>query len=287
MKIPDNTKIQSVDLIIKNLERSLQFYNELLGFKIIERSDDKAYLSSNGKYPYIVYLEGNPNVKPMDRHSAGLYHTAFRFPDRESLGKTFLHLHENNVKFYGFSDHIVSEAIYLGDPDGNGVELYVDKPKSEWEWQMGQIVMDTLPLNLNVITNAVKNRKEPWNGIDERTEIGHIHLRVTDLMKAEKFYSNLLGFNVTNSNYEGALFMSAGGYHHHIGTNIWSSANGTLLEENSLGLKSFTIKTGNSVYINEIKENAGKNGIEYFETNKLQNGIHIKDFDDINVNLIA
>ena len=113
MNIPDNTKIQSIDLIIKNFNQSLNFYNEMIGFRVIEKSDDNAYLSANGKYPYLIHLEENKSAKPVNRHSAGLYHTAFKFPDRNSLGMTFLHLHGNKVKFHGFSDHIVSEAIYL------------------------------------------------------------------------------------------------------------------------------------------------------------------------------
>jgi catechol 2,3-dioxygenase len=258
----------------------------MIGFRLIEKSDGNAYLSANGKYPYLLNLEVNKNAKPLDRHSAGLYHTAFRFPDRNSLGMTFLHLHENKVKFHGFSDHIVSEAIYLGDPDGNGVELYVDKPKSEWEWQQGQITMDSLPLDLSKITNEITDKDKQYSGVDEKTIIGHIHLRVTELFKAEKFYSNFIGMNITNSSYNGALFMSAGGYHHHIGANIWSSANGSYRNEDELGLKSFTISIPDSNYINELKNKSKQNGFEYIDVSK-NNGIQVKDLDNIRVKILV
>jgi len=169
------------------------------------------------------------------------------------------------------------------DPDGNGIELYVDKPKNEWVWNNEQIEMNTLPLDLRVLTNELENRDEQWKGIDENTMIGHIHLRVTDLFKAEKFYSHVLGFNITNSGYGGALFMSAGGYHHHIGTNIWHSANGSTHKDNSFGIKSFSIKISDSDYIEEIRTNAKQKGLEFIE---LKDGISIKDYDNINVNII-
>ena len=158
MKIPDNTHIQSVDLIVKELNQSLDFYNNKLGFKIVDKSNGKAYLSANSKFPYLISIEENVNAEAEKRNSAGLYHIAFRFKDRKSLAKTFLHLHEIGMKFLGFSDHIVSEAIYLMDPDGNGIELYVDKPKNEWVWNNGQIEMDTLPLDLRVLTDELENR---------------------------------------------------------------------------------------------------------------------------------
>jgi catechol 2,3-dioxygenase len=289
LKIPDNTIIQSVDLIVKDLKRSLNFYNDLLGFRTIEQTKNIAYLSSNGEFPYIISIEENQHAKLVNRNSAGLYHTAFRFPDRKSLARTFLHLHEKGIKFHGFSDHIVSEAIYLGDPDGNGVELYVDKPKSEWHWINGQVEMETLPLNLTVLTNEIENRDEPWNGIDKNVVIGHIHLKVSSLFKAEKFYSNILGFNITNSSYSGALFMSAGGYHHHIGSNIWHSSNGISLNENSFGLKSFTIKIPDSEYINELRSYLKKNGLEFLDISQdhKTTGIQLKDYDNINVRIIS
>ncbi len=278
MKIPDNTKIQSVDLAVKNLDETLNFYKNFLWFQIAESNGKTIYLSANGKLPYLIGLHENPDGKYTTTDSTGLYHIAIRFPGRKELAKVFLRLFENKTKFQGFSDHLVSEAIYLADPDGNGVELYTDKPKETWNWKLGQIEMDTLPLNLQVLTNSIEDDDLKSDLIHPDTEIGHIHLKVSNLMKAEKFYSHLLGFSITNSGYPGALFFAANGYHHHIGTNIWSSKNAPPPPDNALGLQSFTIKLPDENYIKSISEDAKNSGIEI---GKLNDGkIILHDFDN-------
>ncbi len=278
MKIPVNTKIQSIDVAVKNLDKTLNFYKNLIGFQIAERDGKNIYLSANGKLPYLIGLHENPDGKYSSGNATGLYHIAIRFPGRKELAKVFLHLFENKTKFQGFSDHIVSEAIYLADPDGNGVELYTDKPKETWNWKLGQVEMDTLPLNLQVLTNSINDDDMKSDLIHPDTDIGHIHLKVSNLLKAEKFYSHLLGFSITNSGYPGALFFAANGYHHHIGTNIWASKNGAPPPENSLGLQSFTIKFPDENYINSVEENAKSSAIEI---GKLNDGkIILHDFDN-------
>ena len=192
-----------------------------------------------------------------------------------------MRLFDNRVKFQGFSDHLVSEAIYLADPDENGIELYADKPRSEWVNTMGQIEMDTLPLNLSLITAELKDDNSEWQGIHPDTDIGHIHLNVSDLHKAQKAYSLLMGMNVTNSMYNGAMFFSAGGYHHHIGTNIWSSRNGSPAPDNTLGLINFTIKIPDEGYIKELESRFSEAGLI---VNPYKNGtIEILDFDKIKI----
>ncbi|MDQ3022209.1 MAG: hypothetical protein M3R36_16800 [Bacteroidota bacterium] len=167
--------------------------------------------------------------------TTGLFHLALRFPNRIELARVFLRLFDNKLKFQGFSDHLVSEAIYLTDPDGNGVELYADKPRELWEWKMGEVQMDTLPLDLSKITGELDD-KEVWNGIHPDTDLGHIHLNVSDLFQAEKIYNDIIGFNVTNSSYPGAKFFSAGGYHHHIGTNTWQTRKGIATKREFSGI---------------------------------------------------
>jgi catechol 2,3-dioxygenase len=278
MKIPDNTKIQSIEIAVKNLDENLNFYKNLIGFQIAKRNDKTIYLSANGKLPYLIGLHENPDGKYPSGDSTGLYHIAIRFPGRKELAKVFLRLFENKTKFQGFSDHLVSEAIYLADPDGNGVELYTDKPRETWNWKLGQVEMDTLPLNLQVLTNSIDDDDLKSDLVHPNTEIGHIHLKVSNLLKAEKFYSHLLGFSITNSGYPGALFFAANGYHHHIGANIWSSKNGTPPPDNSLGLQSFTIKLPDENYIKSIEDSAKNSGIEI---GKLNNGkIILHDFDN-------
>jgi catechol 2,3-dioxygenase len=260
MKIPDNTKIQSVDLKVQDLKNSLNFYADLLGFRVIEEKNNIALLSATGGHPYLISLKEDKSAALRPRGTTGLFHTALRFPDRKELARVFLRLFENKVKFTGFSDHLVSEAIYLNDPDGNSVELYADKPKELWQYKMGQIEMDTLPLDLSVITNELDDRNL-WNGIHPDTDIGHIHLNVSDLHKAQEVYSMLLGFNITNSSYRGALFFSAGGYHHHIGVNTWSSAGGKPAPKNSAGLEGFTISIPDEKYMKVIHDRAEEAGI--------------------------
>ncbi len=285
MKIPDNTKIQSVELRVKDLDRVFNFYSGLIGLKEIERKDSASFLSAGGKYPYLVKLVEDKNAVQRPYNTTGLFHTAIRFPNRKELARVFMRLFKHKIKFQGFSDHIVSEAIYLADPEGNGVELYADRPREEWKWENGQIEMDTLPLNLSVLTNELDD-PEVWNGAHHDTDIGHIHLNVSNLLKAEKIYSHMIGFNITSALYPGALFMSAGGYHHHIGANTWQSNKGTPPPDNAAGLISFTVKIDNPEYLRHVEDlakSAGINIIESAEENP--DGITILDFDKTKIHL--
>jgi catechol 2,3-dioxygenase len=261
MKLPGNTKIQSYTLRVKNLDEMCSFYEHMLGLKVSLPNGNDAPLSVDGNGNPLLILKEDKEAKFKSRNYPGLYHVAIKFPDRESLAKEFLHLFDEGLKFHGFSDHLVSEAIYLADPEDNGIELYVDKPRSEWTWKLGEVAMSTLPLNLNVLTDTVKDRSEEFRGIDPRAGIGHIHLQVSSLDKAKKFYSEILGMDITSSSYSGALFFSAAGYHHHIGTNIWHSKNSSPLLEDSTGLISFTINIPDKNVIEEIIERAGKEGL--------------------------
>ena len=270
MKIPDNTKIQSVDIKVKDLTRSLTFYSEQMGFKIISQTNETAMLSATGDLPYLLKLNEIPNAVYKPDGTTGLFHIAIRLPSRKELARVFLRLFEKKVKFQGFSDHLVSEAVYLEDPDENGIELYCDRPKAEWQYKMGQVEMSTLPLNLNVLTNELDDRNV-WNGIHPDTDIGHIHLSVSDLNKAQEIYSMMLGFNISNSTYPGALFFSAGGYHHHIGANVWSSRNGKPAPENSTGLNEFSIHAPDEKFIQFVQANAESENliIKQFDGNSL------------------
>jgi len=275
MKIPDNTKIQSVDLRVRNLNNSLNFYSNLLGLGEIARGDDYSLLSANGKNPYLIKLVEDKNAKLRAPNTTGLFHIAFRFPNRKELARVFMRLFNKKTKFQGFSDHLVSEAIYLPDPDGNGIELYADKPKEIWEWKLGQVLMDSLPLDLSVITRELDD-PQIWKGIHPDTDIGHIHFNVSNLFKAEKFYNDMLGFNVTSTLFPGVLFVSAGGYHHHIGANVWSSNKGHSPDDNSLGLINYTIKIPDKSFLNLIEEKAKDSKI----TVDAEEGfLNIHDFD--------
>lgn len=284
MRIPDNSFIQSIDLRVRNINESINFYSYLLGFKIEEKKRNQVFLSADEERTYLISLTEAENLKPRNPKDPGLFHTAFRLPSRKELARVFLRLFNNKIKFQGFSDHLVSEAVYLSDPDGNGIELYTDKPRSEWEINAGQVVMDTLPLDLSKLTSELDD-PGLWNGIHPETILGHIHLNVTDLYNSEKFYSHILGFNVSNSQIPGAKFYSAGGYHHHIGTNVWNSEKGRKYDEKSAGLMEFTVKIPDQKYIEYIKENLRKSDLCVKPESSGE--FHVKDFDGITVKIIS
>ena len=281
--IPDKTRIQSIDIRVRDLKDSLNFYSDLNGFKIVDQNDFEAILSSTGVLPYIIKLTEDKSAPVRIKGSTGLFHMAFLFPNRKELARVFMRLFKNNIKFQGFSDHLVSEAIYLSDPDGNGVELYTDKPRDQWQESHGQILMDTLPLDLSKVTSELDD-PEIWNGIHPDTTLGHIHLNVSELKKAEEFYNEILGFRITNTQFPKALFLGAGGYHHHIGSNTWMLDKRAKADENSLGMTSFTIRIPDDNYINLISERAEENKLNVFSDNK---SVLIKDFDNINIRIIS
>jgi catechol 2,3-dioxygenase len=169
----------------------------------------------------LVELHEKPGVRPVARRGhIGLYHFAILLPDRAALGRFVQHLAALGA-YAGMSDHFVSEAVYLTDPDGLGIEVYADRPRSAWKAVDGQLSMTTIPLDVADVVAAAGG--EPWTGAPPGTVIGHIHLYVRDLDEAAAFYHDALGLDKTVWNYPGALFMSAGGYHHHLGTNTWAA----------------------------------------------------------------
>ncbi len=220
--LPDETQIGYVHLQVSNLERALRFYETLVGLKRVFQDGNTVYLSASGKPPIHIILSEFSGARPKPARSTGLYHTAIRFPSRRELAKVFFRLYRNNVAFQGFSDHLVSEAIYLADPDENGVELYSDRPRKEWAMKDNQVQMATEPLDLDKLVAELSEDDKSANVVGLGTDIGHVHLHVSDLKSSEDFYANLLGFDVTQRSYPGALFLSAGGYHHHIGVNVWA-----------------------------------------------------------------
>lgn len=216
--LPNETRILSVTLRVADLDRALGFYADALGLTAQIGADGAALSADAG--PAIVRLVEDRTAVPRPARATGLYHHAIRFPSRAALATVLRRLIERRTRFQGFSDHGVSEAIYLADADGLGVELYRDRPRHEWPVDgAGGIDMVTVALDLDdLLTESAPS----WPGIAAETDIGHIHLHVSDLRRAEAFYSDLLGFSVMQRSYPGALFVAAGGYHHHIGLNTWA-----------------------------------------------------------------
>ena len=239
--MPAGTHIGSLDLQVANMEQALDFYGAGLGLQLIEREGDRASLSATGLPPYLLALQELRSAIPAPRTSTGLYHVAIRLPDRPALARLLRRLLDRRVAFQGAADHGVSEALYLADPEGNGIELYVDRPPQAWPRQGDKIAMTSDPLDIRGLLGEAADGGAAWVGIHPETVIGHIHLKVADLDSTEHFYHGLLGFDVTQRDYPGARFFAAGGYHHHLGTNIWESRRGAPPPANSTGLLTYFI----------------------------------------------
>jgi len=239
--LPTDAHIGHVEMKVSDLERSLAFYASLLGMQVLQRGEAQAQLAPSGTQSLIT-LKALPDAQRKPPRSTGLYHVAIRLPDRHALGATFQRLLDQRYPLQGAADHLVSEALYLADPDGNGLELYTDRPRSVWPKVNGQIGMATDPLDT---AGLLATASSGWEGIHPATDIGHIHLHVTDLERAEAFYCNLLGFEVTQRSYPGALFISAGGYHHHLGLNIWAGRGAPPPPPEAVGLGSFSLAIPN------------------------------------------
>ncbi|MCM3568564.1 VOC family protein [Neobacillus mesonae] len=241
--------VGEVTIKVKNLDYALTFYQNIIGLKVLEKTDHQAVLTTDGQTPLLT-LEQPDNAASKEARTAGLYHFAILLPSRADLSVFLRHLLQTGYPL-GAADHLVSEALYLNDPDGNGIEVYRDRPSSEWVWKNGLVEMATEQLDAEGILGA---SHAEWSGLPEGTVMGHIHLHVGDLQKAEEFYTKGLGFNVV-SYYPQAVFMSTGGYHHHIAINTWQGAGAKTPAENSVGLKWYTL-----VYPDEAeRENVIKN----------------------------
>ena len=220
-RLPDATHLGRVRLQVADLDRSIAYYETVIGLRVLDRGDGVATLGPQGAGNVIVELRAKPGVRQVARRGQiGLYHFAILLPDRASLGRLIAHLAAVGIHA-GMSDHFVSEAIYLQDPDGLGIEVYADRPRSEWRSSDRQLAMTTNPLDVNDVVRA--GGGVPWGGAPAGTVIGHVHLYVRDLDEAAAFYHEALGLDKVVWGYPGALFMSAGGYHHHLGTNTWAA----------------------------------------------------------------
>ncbi|WP_028782368.1 VOC family protein [Thalassobacillus devorans] len=237
--------VNHVNIKVQNLERSLHYYQEVIGFKVLEQTANKVKLAADGK-TCILSIEQPENVIAKQRGTTGLYHFALLVPRRSDLANIVHHLIAKGIRI-GSSDHLVSEALYLNDPDGNGIEIYVDRDPSAWKWKNGEVAMTVDPLDFADLLQE-GNSDEPWKGLPAGTVMGHIHLHVSHLQEAEEFYTKGLGFEVVNRFGDQALFISAGKYHHHIGLNTWAGVGAPEPSENSVGLDSFTIILPNEEY---------------------------------------
>ncbi|MBP1307493.1 catechol 2,3-dioxygenase [Paenibacillus sp. 1182] len=248
--IHDNTKIGQVSLKVSNLERSIQFYTEVVGFQLLRQTADTAELTVDGKHALLIlnYIE-NAVILPR-QSAAGLYHFAILLPNRVALGLSLRNLLAHEIEI-GQGDHDVSEALYIHDPDNNGIEIYADRPHDQWKKDAnGFYMMGTDPVDAEDLVAISENL--PWPGLPEGTVIGHVHFHVSNLLKAQQFYCDVLGFDITCRYGSSALFVSAGGYHHHMGLNIWAGEGAPPAPEHAAGLDYFELIVPDQNELNAI-----------------------------------
>ena len=220
-RLPPATHIGAVRLQVADIARSLGYYERVLGLRVVRRDESGVALAPAGTESPLLELRERRGARPHPkRGQLGLFHFAILLPDRASLGRLVRHLSDIGA-YAGMSDHLVSEAIYLTDPDGLGIEVYADRPRDRWQYAGRELQMATIPLNVQDLVAA--GGSERWSGMPNGTTIGHVHLHVGDLEQAATFYHEALGFDKVVWSYPGALFLSAGGYHHHLGTNTWAA----------------------------------------------------------------
>jgi catechol 2,3-dioxygenase len=233
------THVGAVSLTVADLARSLRFYGDVLGLRPVERSAGSTLLVATDEAP-LLHLVELPGARPKPARAAGLYHFAILLPGRPDLARWLRHVLASGWPLQGWADHGVSEAIYLADPDGNGIEVYSDRPRAEWPVSNGELQMVTEPLDAQGLL-ALTDGAADWQAMPAGAVIGHVHLHVASIPQAQAFYCDVLGFDVMQRYGPSALFVSAGGYHHHIGLNTWAGVGAPPAQTGSAGLRFFTI----------------------------------------------
>ena len=266
MAIHPDTSMGTVDLTVARLPRSRDFYERALGLRAAETERGTMTLGVDGE-PALLELTADAAAAPAPRRSAGLFHFAVLVPSRRDLAVALRRLADARVALDGASDHLVSEALYLHDPDGNGIEIYRDRPRDDWPHIDGGLEMATIPLDLDDIVTELPPASARDALAPAGTRMGHVHLKVSDLDEAEAFYAGVLGFDVTVKGYAGALFVSAGGYHHHLGLNTWHSRGADPQPPGSIGLRSFEVVLPDGGELDRILARVREAGIAFEQTN--------------------
>lgn len=262
-RLPDFTRMGPVTLAVADLERSINFYTGPLGMTLLGTSGDTHTRASVGVAGRpLLHLQERRNARPQPNFSTGLYHVAILVPSRSDLGRVLINLARHDYRLQGASDHLVSEALYLADPDGNGLEIYRDRPRDQWRWQGDTVAMAVDPLDFEGVIRSAGDPNEPYTGMPERTTIGHVHLRVGDITVARQFYVDVLGFDAV-ATMPSALFVSAGRYHHHLGLNTWHSKGAPPPPEDSVGLLEYTIVVPDQAALDAVSDRLARAGLRY------------------------
>lgn len=231
------TFVANVTINVTDIKRSTEFYQHVIGFQVLLQSENEVQLTADGKTALLTLVQPE-NVSRKQPRTTGLYHFAILLPSRQSLASIVPHLVNQGVQL-GSSDHLVSEALYFADPDGNGIEIYRDRLPEEWTWKEGSVEMTVDPLNFEDL--LTKENVLPWTGLPENTVMGHIHLHVDDLQAAENFYTQGLDFEVVTRYGHQAIFIADNKYHHHIGLNVWNGIGAPRPAAHSAGLVHYTL----------------------------------------------
>ncbi|MVN71105.1 VOC family protein [Listeria monocytogenes] len=274
-EISEELRLGEVVLNVGHLKEMAGFYQEVIGLKLLEENERMVRLGVSGSDEALLVLKKIDNAVVPEVPRIGLFHTAFLLPTRESLADVLLHLAKSGYPIDGAGDHAYSEALYLHDIEGNGIEIYADRPKAEWMRDGdGNLPMVTEQVDVDSLLQIATD--EPFTGMPNGTIIGHVHLQVADADKAEQFYKEVLGMNLTTA-IPSASFFAAGDYHHHIGSNVWAGRNLELLQENETGLAWFTIITPDkdAIITNLIEQG--------YDVKRLENTISVTDSNGIKI----
>ena len=255
--IDPSTSVGGVQLTIADLSRSVEFYAAQIGFTVHRRDDRTAWLGAGG--PDLLILSQS-DTAPRVRGTTGLYHFAILVPSRAELARSLRHLTATRTVLQGAADHGVSESLYLADPDGNGIEIYRDRPREHWPYERGRLRMTTDPFDFDGVLSEPSHSGDS-GALVRGTTIGHVHLRVASIQECEQFYVGVLGFELTQRFGPGAIFVAAGGYHHHLGLNIWESAGAPAPPAGAIGLRHFDVQLPNALAVEAVAARVRAAGI--------------------------
>lgn len=282
--IDPDTKLGYVHLTVSDLDRSLAFYQEIIGLQLQRREEQTAYLGA-GRGD-LLKLTGRPDARRVSGVT-GLYHFAILVPSRPALARSLRQIAETRTPVQGFADHGVSEAIYLPDPDGNGIEIYRDRSREQWPFANGELQMVTDPLDVEGLLGELAGQAETWAGLAPETILGHVHLHVADIAEAETFYREIIGFDLMQRFGHSASFLSAGGYHHHLGLNVWAGRGAPSPPEDALGLREYVIQLPGQTELDRVVDRVQQAGIAieewpegWFLRDPARNGLILTGDDD-------
>lgn len=254
-----NTSLGTISLRVRDLQVVMKFYVEILGLEALSAQGEAAWLGIAGQP--IIHLRGSHDAIPRSPRTTGLYHFALLLPGRKDLAMFFQHLVNSTAELHGFADHLVSEALYFEDPEGNGIEIYADRPRHLWQYDGDQPRMATLPLDIDDLLAEISNSGHRWTA-PAGTMLGHVHLHVSNLDQAIQFYDAAIGFDMLGKFGDQAAFLSAGGYHHHVGINTWIGEGAARPVEGATGLRWFSIVLTNENELAAVRERLEEYGAE-------------------------